>query len=236
MKCPHCNTSIADAFTAPLNFWTTQEVFTRDGKFLAHAANWSATAQRCPECHEQILFLKRAYAARIEHPGTQHAKIINPPAPPLEFMAHPNGNSRPIPPEVTSPYREDFAEACAVLQPSPKASAALSRRLLQAILRDKAGTKAKDLYEQIEEIIAAGRTPDYVTEALHAVRHTGNIAAHSLKSTVTGAVVDVEPHEAEWNLDTIETLFEYYFVRPAINAKRKADLNAKLAALGKPPI
>jgi hypothetical protein len=34
----------------------------------------------------------------------------------------------------------------------------------------------------------------------------------------------------------LESLFDFYFVQPAIAAKRKADLNKKLKDAGKPPI
>jgi hypothetical protein len=127
-------------------------------------------------------------------------------------------------------------EACKVLGDSPKASAALSRRCLQSILRDKAATTTKDLYDQIQEVISSGKMPTHIAEGLHAVRNIGNIAAHSLKSTTTGAIVDVEPGEAEWNLDVIEMLFDFYFVQPALAAKRKAELNKKLTDIGKTPI
>jgi hypothetical protein len=56
------------------------------------------------------------------------------------------------------------------------------------------------------------------------------------KSTTTGAIIDVEPGEAEWNLDVLESLFEFYFVGPAAAAKRKSQLNTKLKAAGKPEI
>jgi hypothetical protein len=36
--------------------------------------------------------------------------------------------------------------------------------------------------------------------------------------------------------DVIESLFDFYIVAPAADAKRKAALNAKLAAAGKPLI
>ena len=140
----------------------------------------------------------------------------------------------PIAPEVTDPYRQDFTEACAVLNDSPKASAALSRRCLQAILKDKGGAKKRDRNDQIDEL--ASTIPAYLADELHAVRNIGNFAAHSTKSTNTGDIVDVEPGEAEWNLDVIESLFDFYFVQPALAAKRKADLNKKLAKAGKPLI
>jgi len=52
----------------------------------------------------------------------------------------------------------------------------------------------------------------------------------------TGQIVDVEPGEAEWNLDVLESLFDFYYVEPARVQSRKAALNAKLASAGKPLI
>lgn len=117
---------------------------------------------------------------------------------------------------------------------SPKASAALSRRCLQAVLKDKGGAKKRDLADQIDEV--ASSVPSHIADDLHAVRNIGNFAAHTQKSTATGAILDVEEGEAEWNLDVLELLFDFYFVQPAISAKRKAALNAKLQQAGKPPI
>src|SRR5690606_18021784 len=49
--------------------------------------------------------------------------------------------SPPLPPEVPEDIRKDFEEASLVLLLSSKASAALSRRLLQRILRERWGIK-----------------------------------------------------------------------------------------------
>jgi hypothetical protein len=57
-----------------------------------------------------------------------------------------------------------------------------------------------------------------------------------IKSESTGDVVDVEPGEAEWNLDTLEGLFDHYFVQPALLAEKRDKLNAKLADAGKPQL
>ena len=40
-------------------------------------------------------------------------------------------------------------------------------------------------------------------------------------ATSTGEVIDVEPGEAEWNLDTLERLFDFHFVQPARLAKKE---------------
>jgi len=178
---------------------------------------------RCPECYQAIVYLNRNYPDYGSRPD-------------FSVLVYPNRKVRPVPADVVDPYKQDFIEACKVLEDSPKASAALSRRCLQAILRDKAGTKKKDLYDQIEEVIASGKLPSHICEDLHAIRVVGNFGAHPMKSTSTGEIIDVEPGEAEWNLDVLELLFDFYFVQPAISAKRKADLNLKLKAAGKPEL
>ena len=155
---------------------------------------------------------------------------------PKEWLVYPKGATRPVPREVSPPYSQDFIEACLVLPDSEKASAALARRCLQSILRDKAQTTKRDLADQIDEVINSGKLPSHITEGLHAVRNIGNFAAHPMKSTSTGTIVNVEPGEAEWTLDVIESLFDFYFVQPALTAKRKADLNKKLKDAGKPEI
>ena len=48
-------------------------------------------------------------------------------------------------------------------------------------------------------------------------------------------IIDVEPDEAEWCLEIIEELFEHFYVEPAAAMAKKAALDAKLAAAGKPP-
>jgi len=176
--------------------------------------------QRCPACNDDIITVSREV-------GQNRDKVL---------VAYPQGASRPIPDAVTEPYRTDFREACQVLKFSPQASAALTRRILQTILREKAGTTTKDLYDQIEEIISGGKVPTNIADDLHAVRNIGNFAAHPMKSKNTGEIVAVEAGEAEWNLDVVEALFDLYFVQPAISAKRKEELNKKLIEAGKPPL
>lgn len=220
MKCPHCSVNIHLALKTTQLVTEPNLALPSGGRF--YEGTWSARYQQCPECGNSIIFLKRdsVYSANAVQ----------------SFMAYPKGAVRPIAAEVTDPYRKDFIEACKVLEDSPKASAALSRRNLQAILRDKAGTKSKDLFDQIEEVNTSGKIPSHIVDDLHAVRNIGNFGAHEIKSKTTGAIVEVEPGEAEWNLDVLESLFDFYFVQPALAAKRKAELNKKLREAGKPEL
>jgi len=57
-----------------------------------------------------------------------------------------------------------------------------------------------------------------------------------MKSTHTLEVIAVEPEEAEWCLDVLESLFGFAFVQPALLEAKRDALNQKLAEAGKPPM
>ena len=78
--------------------------------------------------------------------------------------------------------------------------------------------------------------PSRIAENLDAVRQIGNFAAHPIKFQSTGEIADVEPEEANWNLDVLEQLFDHYYVQPAIAKAKRDKLNAKLQKLGKKPL
>lgn len=149
-------------------------------------------------------------------------------------IVYPIGSSRPLcPSEVPIGISQDYTEACLVEPYSKKASAALSRRCLQNMLRDK-GIKKSDLSKEIDE--AMKTLPSHLAESIDAIRLIGNFAAHPLKSASTGEIVDVEDEEAEWALDVLEDLFDFYYVQPAAIQRKREAMNRKLVDLGKPPI
>lgn len=176
----------------------------------------------CPECGRPIV-------------GVTQIIPPNQPGQPLDSLLWPDTGARPVPIEVEqkSPnLAEDFREASCVFPKSKKASAALSRRCLQFILREEAGTKSKDLSAQINEVL--DRLPSELASNVDAIRHVGNFAAHPIKSTNSGEIVEVEEGEAEWLLDVLEELFDFYYVAPIKAALRRDALNKKLQEAGKP--
>ena len=114
----------------------------------------------------------------------------------------------------------DYREACLILADSPKASAALSRRCLQTILREKTEVPHKDLYGEVRWVIENAGLPSLLVEVLDIPREIGNVGTHPMKNLETGMIADVEPWEAEWCLEVIEALYEHYFVAPARNEER----------------
>ena len=110
----------------------------------------------------------------------------------------------------------------------------MGRRCLQNILREKAGIKKNNLSAEIQAVIDEGKLPSYLAESIDAIRVIGNFAAHPIKSTSTGEIVEVNTGEAEWILDVLESLFDFYFVQPEILKSKKEALNQKLIDAGKP--
>jgi hypothetical protein len=211
MDCPHCSKAFHPQFQqASVSFNIFEAV-------LYH--------QNCPGCNLPIVDV---FARRINNASSV---LI-----PRQTIYPLNKSTRQISSDVPEPYRQAFIEADLVLPISAKASAALSRRIVQALLRDKAGTTAKELFDQIEEVINNKILPSFIADQLHAVRQVGNFAAHEIKDKATGEIIDVEPGEAEWTITVVEALLDFYFVEPAKAAKRKAEFNEKLEAAGKPQL
>lgn len=142
-------------------------------------------------------------------------------------------NHAPLPDYVPEDIQNDYNEAYAILHLSPKASATLSRRCIQGIIRDFWDIKGKkSLYKEINAI--QDKVDDDVWNAIHAVRSLGNIGAHPEQDINT--IVDIEPDEAESLIRLIELLVDESYVRrekrtsllqaiPAINSKKQADRN-----------
>lgn len=212
--CGHCGVKYAAAHS--------YRHLGEDGEQL----RWRLDFATCPICKgvnfRFVTFLKRAGEAGE---GTEEVRI-----------RWPRLTGCPVcPPEVPRDLAADYDQACLVLPDSPRASAALSRRCLQALLREH-GFDQKDLAVQIDKLLASGSLPTYIAETVDAVRAHGNFAAHPLKSQSTGLIVEVEPGEAEWNIEVLVSLFDFYYVLPAKTQTRLDALNEKLLDAGKPEL
>lgn len=223
MKCPYCLVEINPNFAeTPLG--------------IDFEGYWSSFVMNCPNqnCNKLIveLALGKPYTNEYGQVYNYNLKeVIN------TQIVKPIVSSRAqVPPEVDYVFANDYNEASLILSFSPKASAALSRRCLQNILREKAGIKKGDLANEIQQVIDSKTLPTHLLESIDAIRNIGNFAAHPLKSSATGEIIEVEVGEAEWLLDVIEALFDFYFVQPAILKIKRDALNKKLSEMGKPPM
>jgi hypothetical protein len=171
---------------------------------------------KCPACGKIIVKL-----VNLTGDNVKFGRLVLPNAPSRTSLS----------PEVAPEFGDDYKEACLVLADSAKASAALSRRCLQHLLREKAGVKPSNLDNEIQQTLDSKVLPMYLAEAVDAARVIGNFAAHPMKSKRTGEIIDVEAGEAEWLLDTLEGMFDFYFVQPLLLQKKKDALNRHYQSL-----
>lgn len=217
MQCGHCS---ADYHPA-----TASQPLGKDRDYC-----WQVEYELCPRCQRFNIRLAHGYGH--PHQPASMSQSLG------ERVVYPHGGvtRKPAPGEVPKALAEDYNEACLVLAGSPKASAALSRRCLQIILREHAKVAPQDLSKEIDEVLASKQLPTYIANDIDAIRHVGNFAAHPIKGTHSLEIIDVEPGEAEWLLDVLVQLFDHYFVGPAEAEKKRDALNKKLAEAKKPPL
>ena len=217
MKCPHCSIEFHDRWNHLFGmlFSGDMRAITSPGEngefYIAYTV--------CPSCEKLTIGL----TANGLWEGT---KIVYP------FRAA----DRTAPEDVPEQLRADYSEAASILQDSPRASAAMSRRIIEQILRDPGGYDQGNLSGQIQKFSSDQRNPSGLRENLDYLREIGNFAAHAMKSTNTGEVLPVEPGEAEWALDAIDGLFDFYFVGPAKDAERRSKFDKRLGEAGRRPI
>ena len=88
----------------------------------------------------------------------------------------PPSSAKVFPDYVPAPIREDYVEACLIRDLSAKASATLSRRCLQGMIRDFWKISKPRLVDEIKAIKTLIDAETW--KAVDAVRSIGNIGAH----------------------------------------------------------
>lgn len=142
----------------------------------------------------------------------------------------PPSNAKPYPDYIPAPLREDYEEACCILDGSPKAAATLARRCLQGILRNFYEATGRTLKDEIEGL--RDTMDPLLWEAIDGVRKIGNIGAHMEKDI--DVIIEVEPQEAELLVWLIEMLFRDCYIA---RHKKKETLRkiTEAAEAKKPP-
>ena len=233
MDCPHCGKAFHEIkkkiYIADSENIAADKVNGSEFNFISFQLNCS----RCPACNRLIIELVQKGFKSIQngnipegyekHSGHLMEKEIH-----CEFI-HPKAiNRKPVPPSVPDYIKSDYVEACMVLPCSPKASAALSRRCLQNIIRDKAGINKNNLSDEIQALIESNNLPSHISETLDAIRHIVNYAAHPNQCKNTGEILEVETGEAEFSLEMLESLIDFYYVLPESNRQRLEALEKRL--------
>ncbi|MDF1641465.1 DUF4145 domain-containing protein [Thalassolituus oleivorans] len=193
--CPYCNRdcTLGDE---DIKFCEDKAYLAEDHGYAK--ANFKILICPSPECRK--ISIKAHYFTSANYDG-RYKKVY-------EWQLIPEANAKPFPDYIPQQLRDDYFEACLIKEKSAKASATLSRRCLQGIIRDFWGIKEKNLFN---EIAALEDKVDATTwEAIDSVRKVGNIGAHMEKDV--NIIIDVEPEEAELLIWLIETLFEEWYI------------------------
>lgn len=230
MICPHCGVGIRFEESGSIDFVNENLSQGRN------SVGAQITGGFCSECNGLILFKKNGifngFSRGDYEPMEWWLQETH-----EELLLYPkNKFNIVLPSEIPLNYVQDFMETYHVCSISAKASAAISRRILQQILVNEYGIERRNLSQQIDDFIVLPGIPSYLADSIDAVRQIGNFAAHPVKSLNSGEVVEVEEGEAEWILEVLQSLFDFVFVQPSKQRARIDKLNQKLHELGKPQL
>ena len=195
----------------------SQHEFNHGNKHKFQLLATTATVCPNPACREYALtatlYMRRGPSGNWG--GARHSWDLIPAAHMKMFPDY-------IPPAVVV----DYQEACLIRKHSPRASATLSRRCLQGMIRDFWGIKKRRL---VDEVNAIEDNVDPLTwKAIDAVRNIGNVGAH-MEADIN-VIIEVDPDEASLLINLIETLVHDWYVT---RHERQARLEKIVAASAK---
>ena len=201
MKCPHCATGVCIAWkevTFPIP--SPDDEDDRGGYTIQYGF--------CPECEKLIIQLQHglesSYAGEYWIEDIDEKSIIYP-----RYSV-----GRELDPYVPPKYAQLFRESEEVNNISPRASATLSRYLLQMLLHEELHIHKRNLEDEIKELENGNNIPTKLVTMLQVMRRVANFGAHPKKSTNSNEIVEVEAGESAVMLDLLEEVFDYIFVKP----------------------
>ncbi|MEN6465823.1 MAG: DUF4145 domain-containing protein [Syntrophaceae bacterium] len=120
----------------------------------------------------------------------------------------PESEAKTFPDYIPEKLRGEYQEACLLKAKSPRASAVISRKCIQAILRDFYGVSGPSLADEIDSL--KGKMDNTAWQAIGIARQFGNIDSY-LNEDVN-LLLDVQPDEASLLIWLTETLFEEFYI------------------------
>ncbi len=214
-RCPYClqNATLQDA-----NKSNDQHSFSHNN--LDGPLGLFTSVSVCPnqDCRQYVI--TASLWKRVFSQGTWTIHGI---VPLQEWSLRPNSSAKPLPDYIPKAIAEDYQEACLIETLSPKASATLSRRALQGMIRDFHGIVKPRLFDEITAL--QEKTDPLTWAAIDAVRKIGNIGAHMEKDI--DSIIEVELDEARLLIELIETLIDEWYVE---RHARTLRMNAIIAA------
>lgn len=229
MKCPTCSQNTPDAWKKLIvSRAGVTTKYTLEAPHLHYVQfDWMHCAN--PECRQLI----------VRGHSTQTRLTSGVPEETTEtWFAHPRRASRPLDPLVSQKAPEladDYAEASAILDISPRMSAVLSRGILADLLERHAGLDDYNLSDRVDKFRADTRHPSMLREHMHHFREIADFGAHTQRND-QDQIIEVDRDGAEWMLDYLERLFDYFIVSPEKDREIAAKWDENLKDAGRRPI
>jgi hypothetical protein len=218
--CPFCKrpTTITSSDTADGN---TKCLIDNETGNVSTIVNYTV----CPnESCKKLTLTATLFSLRrlSKHHGWEYDDVLN------YWQLIPDSNAKVYSTEIVpKAIIEDYEEACKIKSLSSKASATLSRRALQTMIRDYWDIKDKHTLKQEIDSIENKVSPK-VWKAIDAVREIGNIGAHMEKDV--NIIIDVKPIEAEKLIWLVEFLIERWYIEDhEVNLKLNEVIEIKKA-------
>jgi hypothetical protein len=210
-KCPYCNhpTTITD----PNYFEKWEHIYIT--KSNLGDVGFYIQAIICPNAECSNLWLRAELCNDYYSGGRQIKSTVI-----QSWQLLPESNAKVLPNYIPQQIQQDYYEACRIRDLSPKASATLSRRCLQGMIRDFWSISKSRLKDEINEL--ENKVDPITWEAIDAVRKVGNIGAHMEKDI--NVIVDVDPSEAQLLIGLIEQLVDDWYVARDSRYKRTEEL------------
>jgi len=211
--CPFCNKPVTITNEAVCSDHTVLNIDNAEGKRIL-TCNFIVCPN--PECKRFSLDVRLGEASYGSAVGWVEKQPLK------TWQLIPQSKAQSFPDYIPKVILDDYNEACLIKDLSPKASATLSRRCLQGIIRDFCKVKPAKLANEIEQI--KDKLDPTTWQAIDAVRSVGNIGAHMEEDV--NLIVDIEPNEAELLIGLIEILLkDWYIAREQKKSHLKALVN-----------
>lgn len=194
IKCPFCQTTLPKHLsivrTERISFNSSYDMFTTtDAEYQL-----DILIVNCPNCGQV------SFSAEYKGDKMPQNTVI---------PIYPANITKEFPAYIPQTILQDYKEAASIINLSPKASATLSRRCIQGMIRDFWNIKDSTLFKEIDALKSKVSSSEF--EAINALRQLGNIGAHMEKDT--NLIIDIEPNEAQKLLKLIEYLLNAWYIK-----------------------
>ena len=212
--CPHCNRHQA---VVDSNLVQDDQLLWMPHHVTGHKyLSWQAVTCANPACGKLTLHVFLKEKTKDQMGNSKVGSILN------EWQLLPESSAKPLPDYIPPQIKSNYEQACRICDLSPWASAAMSRRCLQGMIRDFCGITNRTLFQEINELkrrvdgVDGAEAPPRgvhadTVEALDAVREMGNIGAH-MEDDVD-RIIEVDPGEAQQLINLIELLLEEWYIQ-----------------------